>query len=123
MARETSAQAPLVIASPDPDSQWRIVGGAVEHTANGGQTWQPQALGIGAPIRAGAAPTARICWVAGVRGVVLRTTDGSTWVRIEFPEPVDLVAVQASDALHATVTTAAGRTFRTGDGGKSWTAR
>lgn len=117
---KAAAPAPVVIASPDRDSQWRIVAGAVEHTTDGGQTWQPQAIGIATPVRAGAAPAGRVCWLAGEGGVVLRTTDGATWVRIAFPEPVDLVAVQAGDASHATVTAATGRRFRTDDGGLSW---
>jgi hypothetical protein len=112
--------APIVIASPDPNSQWRIVGGTVEHTADGGATWQPQSIGIATRVRAGAAPDARVCWLAGVAGVVLRTTDGGTWTRTPFPETADLVAIQAADASHAVVTTADGRRFTTGDGGATW---
>jgi len=53
---------------------------------------------------------------------VERTADGGlTWVRIAVPDPADLVAVEATDASHATVTTADGRTFVTSDGGKTWT--
>jgi hypothetical protein len=51
----------------------------------------------------------------GQRGVVLLTTDGLTWRRVPFPESIDLVGVQASDATHATVTTSDGRTFVTAD--------
>jgi len=114
------APAPIVIASPDPESRWRIVGGTVEHTADGGATWQPQSIAVATPMRAGAAPAARVCWVVGVAGVVLRTTDGTTWTRIPFPEPADLVSVQASDASHVVATTADGRRFATGDAGATW---
>lgn len=115
--------APLLIASPARDSQWRIVAGAVEHTADGGATWQAQALGVDVPVRAGAAPGARVCWLAGSRGVILLTTDGASWRRIGFPESVDLVAVEATDDAHATVTTATGRRFSTDDGGRTWSRR
>jgi photosystem II stability/assembly factor-like uncharacterized protein len=115
--------APIVITSPDRDSEWRIVGGTVEHTADGGTTWQPQATGVVTPIRAGAAPEARVCWLAGAAGVVLRTIDGTTWTRMTLPEPADFIAIQASDAAHATVTDAAGRRFATIDGGATWTVR
>jgi photosystem II stability/assembly factor-like uncharacterized protein len=114
---------PIVITSPDPDSAWRIVGGTVEHTADGGTTWQSQPIGVTPPIRAGAAPEARVCWLAGTAGLVLRTIDGTTWTRVTLPEPADLVAIQASDARHATVTDAAGRRFATNDGGATWMAR
>jgi photosystem II stability/assembly factor-like uncharacterized protein len=113
--------APIAIPSPDRDSQWRIVGsGAVEHTSDGGASWQSQPIGVTTAIRAGAAPDARVCWLAGVAGVVLRTTDGATWTRIPFPEPVEIVAVHATDAGHATVSTADGRRFATSDGGVTW---
>jgi photosystem II stability/assembly factor-like uncharacterized protein len=111
---------PVVIASPDRNSQWRILDGAVEHSADGAATWQPQPIGVATPMRAGAAPAARVCWLAGVAGVVLRTTDAVTWRRIPFPESVDLVAIQASDASQATVTAADGRHFTTTDGGATW---
>lgn len=118
-----ASRAPIVITSPDRDSVWRIVGGTVEHTADGGATWQPQPVGVATSIRAGAAPEARVCWLAGAAGVVLRTIDGTTWTRMTFPEPADLVAIQASDASHATVTDAAGRRFATNDGGATWMVR
>ena len=75
---------------------------------------------VPAQMRAGAAPDARVCWMVGAGGVVLRTTDGATWTRVAFPAADDLVAVQASDASRATVTTAAGLRFATGDGGATW---
>lgn len=120
---KVATPAPLIVASPARDSQWRIVDGAVEHTADGGATWQAQALGVDVRVRAGAAPAARVCWLAGSRGVILLTTDGASWRRISFPESADLVAVEATDDAHATVTTATGRRFSTDDGGRTWSRR
>jgi hypothetical protein len=117
---KAAAPVPILIGSPDRDVQWRIVSGVVEHTADGGVTWQVQPLGITSSIRAGSAPTARVCWLAGAGGVVLRTTDGATWIRIAFHEAADLIAIQASDAMHASVTAQSGVTFVTSDGGKTW---
>ena len=111
----------MPIASPDTDSQWRIVNGAIEHTADGGRTWQTQPLGTSAAIRAGTSPAPRVCWLVGAGGTVLLTTDGVTWRRIEFPDAGDLAAIQASDDANATVTTATGRRYVTSDGGKTWT--
>jgi photosystem II stability/assembly factor-like uncharacterized protein len=64
-----------------------------------------------------------VCWLVGARGLVLLTTDAVRWRRMAFPESVDLVAVQATDASHATVTAADGRRFSTSDGGATWTGR
>ena len=119
--RMRAATLPLLIASPDRQSQWRIVGGTVEHTADAGATWQAQRLGADLPVvRAGAAPAARVCWLVGARGLVLLTTDAVSWRRMAFPESVDLVAIEATDASRAIVTTAAGRRFSTADGGTTW---
>ncbi|MBW8862892.1 MAG: hypothetical protein JF601_11075, partial [Acidobacteria bacterium] len=71
----------------------------------------------------GAAPTPTICWVAGRGGIVLRSTDGSTWQRVGLSEPIDLTAIRASDAVNATVTAVDGRTFTTADGGTTWRSR
>jgi photosystem II stability/assembly factor-like uncharacterized protein len=121
MAKAPASSLRTVIASPDHDWQWRIAGGAVEQTRDGGRTWQPQTLGEARAIRAGAAPAAHVCWLVGAQGAVLLTTDGTTWRRIAFPEPIDLVAVQADDAARATVTTATGRRYGTADAGQTWT--
>jgi photosystem II stability/assembly factor-like uncharacterized protein len=121
MAKPAQSPAQTIIASPDRDWQWRIVDGEVEQTHDAGRTWQPPALGATHAVRAGAAPAAHVCWLVGARGVVLLTTDGTTWRRIAFPEPLDLVAVQAGDAARATVTTATARRYATTDGGQTWT--
>jgi len=118
-----AGQAPMLITSPDRESLWRIAGGAIEYSADGGRTWQPPSSVLTAPIRAAAAPAARVCWLVGERGLVLRTTDGRTWVRIASPEQADLAVVQAIDEAHATVTTASGSIYVTNDGGKTWSRR
>ena len=127
-------RAPLVIQSPDPNVRWRlgappinitidgVSAGRVERSTDGGRTWTPQEPGTaGDLLLAGASPAPNVCWLVGRQGAVLLTTDGTSWRRIEFPEPkVDLVAVTARDALSATVTTADRRVYHTDDGGKTW---
>ena len=51
---------------------------------------------------------------------MLLSVDGTTWQLRPFPEKIDLVAVQATDAKTATVTTSDGRRFSTTDGGATW---
>jgi photosystem II stability/assembly factor-like uncharacterized protein len=72
-------------------------------------------------LTAGASSSSQTCWLVGASGTVLRTTDGRTWVSVNLPEPVDLIAVEAVDAAIAVVTAADGRRFRTSNGGQSWT--
>jgi hypothetical protein len=111
------------IISPDPSIRWRIgMAGSVQYSSNGGSTWEAVSTGVTVDLAAGASPSASVCWLVGRAGTVLLTTDGRRWQRIAFPEAVDLVAVQATDARTATVT-ADRRVFRTADGGATWDER
>jgi hypothetical protein len=112
------------IASPDPLFRWRIgAAGVVEHSTDGGSTWEVLPTGVVAELTAGTSPSPSVCWLVGRAGTVLLSTDGRRWRRVAFPEATDLVGVQASDSRTVTVTTADGRTFRTADGGVTWDRR
>jgi hypothetical protein len=111
----------LQIHAPDPKILWMVASpGLIEKSEDGGTTWKPEYVETRALILAGAAPTAKICWVVGVSGTILRTTNGAHWKTIHPPVEADFVRVEAADALAATVTTMDGRKFATSDGGKSW---
>ena len=77
---------------------------------------------LAAPITltTGSAAARDVCWIVGAGGVVLLSTDGTTWQRRPFPEPVNLTAVRAVDARTAIVTTEDGRQFSSADGGATW---
>jgi hypothetical protein len=110
----------IEVVSPDPSIRWRLAGTAVERSTDGGANWETQPTETGAPLTAGAAPSASVCWVVGREGVVLLSIDGRTWRRVPFPEISDLTAVRATDARTASVTTSDGRRFGTTDGGATW---
>jgi hypothetical protein len=122
--RATAVAAPDIV-SPDPAVRWRILGAAVQHSSNGGSTWETVPIGVTAELTAGVAPATTVCWLVGRSGVVLLTTDGQTWRRLPFPEITDLSAVRTVDAGGhvASVSTADGRTFVTTDAGATWSAR
>jgi photosystem II stability/assembly factor-like uncharacterized protein len=67
--------------------------------------------------------TPDVCWAVGRAGLVLRSIDGRTWQRINFPEMTDLTSVRATDAQNASLSTADGRTFSTANGGQTWAVR
>lgn len=116
-----TATTPVLVASPGAESVWRIgEGGFLARSTDAGKTWQPQNAGVIADLTAGHALSASVCWVVGKTGTVLLTTDGEHWVSRSLPEPVDLKAVEAVDALTATVTAPDGRRFATTDGGITW---
>jgi hypothetical protein len=109
------------IVSPDPLSRWRATApGTVERSEDGGRTWRPVRVAANEEVLGGASPGRLVAWMVGRSGLVLLSTDGTNFTRLPFPAAVDLVAVTASDARTATVTTADGRTFRTEDAGRNW---
>lgn len=98
---------------------WRVRGTIVEQSNDGGVSWTTAYAGQ-AELTMAAPVSAQVCWVVGRAGLVLRTTDGRTFTRLNFPETVDLTAVRATSETSATVTTVDGRTLTTTDGGVSW---
>jgi hypothetical protein len=122
LGRIEAAEAPAIeIPSPDAGVRWRLTAAGVERTTDGGASWEALATGESARLVAGSAPSPGVCWLVGRGGTVLLATDGRTWRRVPFPEPVDLVGVQSADARTAVVTAADGRVFRTNDAGATWT--
>jgi hypothetical protein len=110
------------IVSPDSAVRWRIAGAAVQHSVDGGSTWNAVTVSGAADLTAGTAPAATVCWLVGRAGLVLLTTDGRTFRRLPFPEMTDLSGVRTVDAggRVASVSTVDGRTFVTTDAGASW---
>ena len=120
LSRTEESPRQILIASPERTNLWRIGdGGTVEHSTSG-KTWTAQATGVTADLLGGMAPMERVCWIVGRDGTILRTVEGETWQRVSSPTRADLVHVSAMDAYHATVTSTAGDSFRTEDGGLHW---
>lgn len=116
-----SNEVPIEIVSPNPSNRWRLGGGRpVEHSIDGGVSWQSLALAAPDGLAAGHSPAPTVTWLVGRRGAIFVTTDGTRFERVPFIEPVDLVSVVAIDDRQATVTAADGRTFRTSDRGGTW---
>jgi hypothetical protein len=118
----TFATASPPIISSNRVSQWRVgTTGEVQHTADGGKTWQSQATGVNATPVAGSSPSPSVCWLVGRGGLVLITTDGGqSWRRLPFTLAIDLASVSATDDQTATIVSVDGRTFTTSDAGRSW---
>jgi hypothetical protein len=120
-ARER-AQPASVIVSSDPASQWRITGTSVERSTDAGRSWRAQPTGTTVDLLAGSSPSPTVCWIVGQRGTVLLSVDGGTWQQLRSPDSTaDLLSVTARSSTEATVTTAAGKTYRTRDAGLTWT--
>ena len=111
------------MVAPDRVAQWRFDGSQVQRSADRGVSWTTVDRIPPAQVRAGSAPSSSVCWLVGEGGLVLLTTDGSSWNRMAFSASVDLTSVVATDARTASVTAIDGRQFQTTDGGRTWTPR
>jgi Photosynthesis system II assembly factor YCF48 len=113
---------PIVLAAPNRNVLWRLgPASQIERSTDQGQTWQQQSSSVTSDLLAGSAPSDKVAWIVGRAGVLLRTTDGEHWQRVASPDPAaDWIAIEASDALRATMTSADRRRFATDDGGQTW---
>ncbi|GAA1708974.1 WD40/YVTN/BNR-like repeat-containing protein [Fodinicola feengrottensis] len=91
-------------------------------------SWQLTPTGTTNQFRGLAALSRTTAWVAGVKGTVLRTTDGGQhWLNVSPPDAAALEFrdVEASDSRHATALAIgdgdASRIYSTSDGGAHWT--
>lgn len=120
-ALRTAATEVVEVSAPGGAIHWRVgAAGTIWRSADEGRTWYPQRSGVKTALLAAAAPSISTCWAVGADGIVLLTDDGERWERRPFPEPTDLVAVEARSAHEATVTTRDGRRFATPDRGATW---
>jgi hypothetical protein len=121
-ARRLDAARETAIVSSNPIRRWRIgTDGVVQHSTDGGSTWQTQSTGVSVTLTAGSSPSPWVCWLVGPAGIVLISTDeGRSWQRLAFPVTIDLISVSATDDKTATVVASDGRTFSTSDRGRNW---
>ena len=111
----------LVIPTPEASVRYRLAGaGFVERTSDGGATWDGQLVSPNAKLNAGAAPDAKVCWLVGREGKIFLTRDGTNWAKIPAPATLDFIAVTATDASTATVTSANNKRFSTTNRGRTW---
>jgi hypothetical protein len=109
-----------------PALQWTVSPeGAVQHSGDGGKTWQTVPVAAGVAFRGLSAVGADI-WAGGKAGALYHSADsGKTWAKVE-PATAgrkldqDIVRVDFSDPLKGAVNTANGEAWSTSDGGQTW---
>ena len=110
-----------VVRTPDPKVLWQTPEQGVLKSEDGGATWRQAGLPLAnAHVVSISAPSAQVCWLAGRDSLMLLTTDGTHWQTLAPPAKADFVEVVAENAFSATVATAEGLRFQTGDAGKHW---
>jgi Putative zinc-finger len=110
----------LAAMEAPPAIAWRVwTSGRVERSTDGGVTWSREPIEAPAA-RAISAPSRDVCWIVGEAGLILRYEAARGWTRLSPPLQAGFVAVQARDAMQATITAGDGRRFTTADGGQTW---
>jgi hypothetical protein len=113
-----AGSSPIFTSASDPKVAWRVTGGRIERTTDGGALWLVERAPLLMPPVAGAAPSRDACWLVGNGGVVVRRNPDGTWTRAFVDVPV--AGIDARSALEATVVASDGRRLATTDGGRTW---
>jgi hypothetical protein len=111
------------VSSPDGAVVWRLLpSGIIQRSADAGANWTVQKTATVADLLAGSAVSEKICWMVGRGGTILLTTDGGNhWLKASSPSTDDITTVFAVDAHQATIRTAKNHSYKTMDGGITWT--
>jgi len=107
--------------APTYQPQWRVGRGGLLQRFDTDRGWIDVPSGVQVDLFDVTFANARVGWIVGHEGTVLRTTDrGSNWSRVSNPTSEDLVRVSALGDQKAQVMSRSGKAFVTNDAGKSW---
>ncbi len=109
-----------------PPTRWMLSPpGALLRSTDAGRNWQTVPFAGNAVFHAVAVVGPNV-WVGGQGGALYYSSDdGTRWQRLTLSADdaalaQDITALSFSDAQHGSLTTAAGQTWTTADGGRSW---
>lgn len=105
---------PALFAAASVTETYRVSGGRIERSRDGGATWASAYADPMLAFTAAACAPDGLCWFGTSTGVVVRT--GSTgFVKSHLPEALPIAAITAGPGVEATVATAS-RSYHTTDG-------
>ena len=117
---KSAIEAPVVLAS-GPGVSIRRSGTRLERSTDNGATWAVDLVDAPAGLHVGSCPTTAVCWLGGSQGIVVLRQASGSWTRhVVADGRAAVTAIQAADALAATVSLSDGRRFQTADGGVTW---
>jgi hypothetical protein len=127
-SNSASANLPLQTPLPTPASvRWAINGGVLQRSFDEGRSWQSVNPSAGSSTEFFAiAVNGTDVWVGGSAGSLYHSRDaGANWIRITpsingTSLTGNVIGIQFSDLLHASITTSTSEIWLTSDAGQSW---
>ncbi len=102
---------------------WRVGAQGLIEKRDAQGNWTTRPSGVTADLSAIAFADDSYGWAVGQAGTVLKTSDGgATWIKVAFPENVDLIRVQVVPIETVTVMSRQKKVWSSLDGGETWTA-
>jgi photosystem II stability/assembly factor-like uncharacterized protein len=114
-----------LFAAPDGLEGWTCGGaGRVDHTSDGGASWESQSPGTTQDCWSVTSPAPDTLWIAGLGGVIRRSNNGgASWSSQTSGTTVALHGVHFLDTLEGWVVGDAGKILHTTNGGTNWVAQ
>jgi hypothetical protein len=119
-AKRADVSLPLVVRSPDARVQWRVLDARIERSTDAGRTWLVERAPVAEAITMAAAASTEVCWMAAAAGIVLRRTEGGTWVDVSPVPRLSIVRLDVATSLEASLVSSDGKVVKTEDGGRTW---
>jgi len=118
---KSAVEATLVLAT-GPGVSIRRTATRLERSTDNGATWGVDLADAPAGLRVGSCPMTAVCWLGGSQGIILLRQASGSWTRhVVADGRAAVIAIQAADAVAATVSLSDGRRFQTADAGVTWT--
>ncbi|HUS18830.1 MAG TPA: hypothetical protein VMZ25_04225 [Terriglobales bacterium] len=103
---------------------WRIAGGKLQWSGDGGASWTIASLPDGVKAMAVDAGVPGVVWVGAASGMVLRSADqGASWTPVKGLWRGDVVYLKFQDAVQGTLRTSNHEEWFSEDGGMVWKRR
>ena len=124
-----SSENAMLARSKSLSPRWSVSdSGVLQRSFDGGRSWQDVAVGDGVTFRAVATVGSDV-WGGGSGAALFHSADGGEhWSQVPMQvkglaPSGDIVRIEFTDAQNGTVTTSAGETWTTSDGGTTWQLR
>jgi photosystem II stability/assembly factor-like uncharacterized protein len=107
-------------AAPAARAHWRISTDGKVERSYGSDAWSPVLTDTGASFQV-VSVIGNVVWAGGSHGALYASRDGGTnWIPIKIATTADITSIHFDDELHGVLRTSDGKTWKSMDGGNTW---